>query len=74
MSIETIQRALKCGFDISEFAECCLKAINRKVHDTDNNYDDVAKAAESFVDAAIPFLKKYEVEDVFRWMMPTANL
>jgi hypothetical protein len=64
ISQETIQRAKRCGFNTSDFAECCLKAINHNTSSTDNGYDDIAKIAENFADAAIPFLKRYQVKDV----------
>jgi hypothetical protein len=64
ISQETIKRAKRCGFNTSDFSECCLKAINHNVSSTDNGYDDVAKVAESFATVAILFLKKYQVKDI----------
>jgi ADP-ribosylglycohydrolase len=61
---ETIQRANNCGFKISDFADCCLKAINHNISSTDNGYDDLAKVVESFAAVAILLLKKYQVKDV----------
>jgi hypothetical protein len=38
--------------------------MNQNTSSTDNGYDDIAKIAENFADAAIPFLKRYQVKDV----------
>jgi|SRR5215216_796768 len=64
ISQETIQRAKRHGFNMSDFAECCLKAINHSVSGTHNGYDEIAKVAESFATVAILFLKKYQVKDI----------
>ncbi|HEY9386165.1 MAG TPA: hypothetical protein VIP70_03945 [Nitrososphaeraceae archaeon] len=59
----TIQRAKKCGFNTLEFAESCLNAINQDVTD-ENTYEDIAKVVQSFANASMPFLEKYQVKDI----------
>jgi hypothetical protein len=62
LSYETIKRANRCGLNVVDFADCCLKTIKHNV--SGNGYDDLAKVVDGFADAAIPFLKKYEVKDI----------
>ena len=62
LSYETIKRAERCGFNVVDFADCCLKTIKHNANS--NSYDDLAKVVDVFADAAIPFLKKYEVKDI----------
>jgi hypothetical protein len=64
ISNETMERASKCGFNISDFVECCLKVIGQSDSNIANDYDSLAKIAENFADAAIPFLKRYQITDV----------
>jgi hypothetical protein len=61
---ETIQRTRKCGFNILEFAELCLNAINANVTGNENTYEDIAKVVQSFTNASMPFLEKYQVKDI----------
>jgi hypothetical protein len=61
---ETIQRTRKCGFNILEFAESCLNAINANVTSNENTYEDIAKVVQSFANASMPFLEKYQVKDI----------
>jgi hypothetical protein len=62
LSIETYKRAEKCGFNIVDLADSCLKTITHNVNG--NGYDDMAKIADAFADVAILFLKKYQVKDI----------
>jgi hypothetical protein len=62
LSYETIKRANRCGFNVVDFADCCLKTIKHNVNG--NSYDDLAKVVDGFTDAVIPFLRKYEVKDI----------
>ena len=61
LSYETIKRANRCGFNVVNFANCCLKTIK---HVSGNGYDDLAKVVDGIAYAAIPLLKKYEVKDI----------
>src|ERR687892_686882 len=62
LSRETSQRAKKCGFNVVDFANSCLKTITHNV--TSNGYDDVAKIVDIFADVVISFLKKYRIKDI----------
>jgi hypothetical protein len=62
LSMETSQRAKRCGFNIADFADSCLKTIVHNVNG--NSYDDMAKILDIFGDAAILFLKKYQIKDI----------
>jgi hypothetical protein len=64
ISRETIQRTRKCGFNILEFAESCLNAINTNVTSNENTYEDISKVVQSFANASMPFLEKYQVKDI----------
>ncbi|HEY9387194.1 MAG TPA: hypothetical protein VIP70_09140 [Nitrososphaeraceae archaeon] len=61
---ETIERSKKCGFNTLEFAESCLNAINANVTSNENTYEDIAKVVQSFANASMPFLDKYQVKDI----------
>jgi hypothetical protein len=62
LSYETIKRANRCGFNIVDFADYCLKTIKKNVNG--NGYDDLAKVVDGFAQAAIPTLRKYEVKNI----------
>jgi hypothetical protein len=62
LSRETSHRAEKCGFNIVDFANSCLKAITHNVNG--NSYNDIARIVDVFADAAILFLKKYQIKDI----------
>lgn len=62
LSIETSQRAKRCGFNVVDFADSCLKTITHNVNG--NSYDDMAKVVNAFADVAILFLKKYQTNDI----------
>jgi hypothetical protein len=59
-----IQRTRKCGFNILEFAESCLNAINTNVTSNENTYEDLVKVVQSFANASMPFLEQYQVQDI----------
>jgi hypothetical protein len=62
LSRETIERANRCGFNVVDFADSCLKTITHNVGG--NSYDDMAKIVDGFGNAAILFLRKYEIKDI----------
>jgi hypothetical protein len=62
LTYETIKRASRCGFNVVDFADCCLKTMKHNV--SGNGYDDLAKVVDGFAEAAIPTLRKYEVKNI----------
>lgn len=62
LSYETIKRANSCGFNVTDFADCCLKTIKHDVKD--NSYDSMAKIVDDFADVVILFLRKYKMKDI----------
>jgi hypothetical protein len=62
LSRETSQRAEKCGFNVVNFANSCLRTITHNVNG--NSYEDIAKIVYVFADVALLFLKKYQTKDI----------
>jgi hypothetical protein len=62
LSRETSRRAERSGFNVVDFADCCLKTIKHNVNG--NGYNDLAKVVDGFAEAAIPTLRKYEVKNI----------
>ena len=62
LSRETSQRAKRCGFNVVDFSDSCLRTITHNV--SGNSYDDIAKIVDIFADVAILFLKKYKIKDI----------
>jgi hypothetical protein len=62
LSRETSQRAEKCGFNVVNLANSCLRTITHNVNG--NSYEDIAKIVDVFADVALLFLKKYQTKDI----------
>jgi hypothetical protein len=62
LSKETSQRAKRCGFNVVNFSESCLRTITYNV--SGNGYEDIAKIVDIFADVAILFLEKYQIKDI----------
>jgi hypothetical protein len=62
LSRETSQRAKRCGFNVVDFSDSCLKTITYNV--SGNGYEDIAKIVDIFADVAILFLEKYQIKDI----------
>jgi hypothetical protein len=62
LSKETSQRADRCGFNVVNFANSCLKTITHNVNG--NSYEDIAMIVNVFADVTILFLKKYHIKDI----------
>lgn len=62
LSRETSERAKRCGFNVVDLSNSCLRTITHNV--SGNSYDDISKIVDLFAEVAVLFLKKYQVKDI----------